>query len=418
MFASFFPRPKLLLISFLIWAGLMAVLWHTVAAGVAGVIGLAFPAADAAPIIGIGFFFSNDFLALYLFYVLATVTFAGFWFWFSPHKWQMWSILGSALILFSNYLLVQVAVALNHWRGPFFDKVQYALSGEEVTTAAELYVLFFIFAEIAFLAVAIFTLVRFFVSHYIFRWRNAMNDYYLSHWKKLRDVEGASQRIQEDTQQFATIMEDLGFSVVEAIMTLFAFLPVLYSLSTYVTELPILGEIDNPLMMASLTWAIFGTILLAAVGIKLPGLQFRNQRVEAAFRKELVYGEDDNKRAKPATMKELFSNLRRNYFRLYFHYTYFNIARGFYGQADGIFAYFILIPTIVAGVITLGILQQILTAFSQVSSSLQYVVTSWPRIIDLISIRKRLVAFEAVLDGKELPVLDQEYNRGIDPDVQ
>ena len=97
--------------------------------------------------------------------------------------------------------------------------------------------------------------------------------------------------------------------------------------------------------------------MLALAGIKLPGLNFRNQRVEAAYRKELVYGEDNAARADPTTVGELFSNVRRNYFRLYFHYAYFNVFRGFYIQADNIFAYLILIPTIAAGQITFGILQ-------------------------------------------------------------
>ena len=43
----------------------------------------------------------------------------------------------------------------------------------------------------------------------------------------------------------------------------------------------------------------FGTVLLMVVGIKLPGLQFNNQKVEAAYRKELVYGEDHEERAQP-----------------------------------------------------------------------------------------------------------------------
>ena len=30
---------------------------------------------------------------------------------------------------------------------------------------------------------------------------------------------------------------------------------------------------------------------IAAIGVKLPGLNFKNQRVEAAYRKELVFGE-------------------------------------------------------------------------------------------------------------------------------
>ena len=46
---------------------------------------------------------------------------------------------------------------------------------------------------------------------------------------------------------------------------------------------------------------------MIVAGIKLPGLEFRNQRVEAAFRKELVLGEDDENRAEPQTLKELFS---------------------------------------------------------------------------------------------------------------
>jgi len=41
--------------------------------------------------------------------------------------------------------------------------------------------------------------------------------------------------------RFAGIMEGLGVSMVDSVMTLFAFLPVLWSLSTYVTELPIIG---------------------------------------------------------------------------------------------------------------------------------------------------------------------------------
>ncbi|UXN72483.1 hypothetical protein N8D56_14310 [Devosia sp. A8/3-2] len=62
------------------------------------------------------------------------------------------------------------------------------------------------------------------------------------------------------------------------------------------------------------------------MGFKLPGLEFQNQRVEAAFRKELVYGEDHNDRAQPAPLQEFFLGVQRNYFRLYGHYLYFNVA--------------------------------------------------------------------------------------------
>ena len=416
MFASFFPRPKLFLLSIIVWSAIGTALWFAVGAELGQALGFALPAEDAEPVIGLGFFVTPDFIWFYLYYALMVGIFAAFWFKFAPHRWQYWSILGSALILFSTYFSVQVSVAINHWRKPFFDMVQNALTGEVVGGANDLYLLIFKFAEIAFVAVAVFVLTRFFVSHYIFRWRNAMNDYYLEHWARLRNVEGASQRIQEDTMRFAGIMEGLGVSIVDAIMTLFAFMPVLFGLSSYVAELPLVGSIPYPLLTAAIFWSIFGTVLLAVVGIKLPGLEFRNQRVEAAFRKELVYGEDNPKRAEPMTMTELFNNVRRNYFRLYFHYMYFNVARSFYLQGDNIFGYLIMIPTIASGAITLGILQQILTAFGQVSNSFQYIVNSWPTIIELLSIHKRLVAFESVLHDKPMPGIDQDFMAGRDSD--
>jgi peptide/bleomycin uptake transporter len=58
----------------------------------------------------------------------------------------------------------------------------------------------------------------------------------------------------------------------------------------------------------SLVASLGGLIISWIVGIKLPGLEYNNQVVEAAFRKELVYGEDDRiEYAKPPTILELFS---------------------------------------------------------------------------------------------------------------
>jgi peptide/bleomycin uptake transporter len=144
-------------------------------------------------------------------------------------------------------------------------------------------------------------------------------------------------------------------------------------------------------------------------GIKLPGLYFNNQRVEAAYRKELVIGEDNVAHASPPTLGELFAHVRRNYFRLYFHYAYFNVARYFYLQTDNVFAIMILVPTIAAGKITFGFFQQVLSAFGQVSSSFQFLVNSWTTIVELQSIHKRLRALDAVIDGDALPDIDQQY---------
>jgi peptide/bleomycin uptake transporter len=94
---------------------------------------------------------------------------------------------------------------------------------------------------------------------------------------------------------------------------------------------------------------------------------------------------------------------------MYWHYCYFHIARFGYNQLDGSFLTFILIPTVAAGKITMGLWQQISTAFGQVTDSFQYLVSYWSTIIELLSIYKRLKAFEAAIDDKPLPEIDQRY---------
>lgn len=129
-------------------------------------------------------------------------------------------------------------------------------------------------------------------------------------------------------------------------------------------------------------------------------MEFNNQKVEAAYRKELVYGEDYETRAEPLKLQELFAQVRVNYFRLYFHYAYFNLVRIWYMQLDNLFGLFMLFPSIAAGTITLGLMMQILNVFGKVRESFQYLISSWTTIIELLSIYKRLKAFESILDDK------------------
>ena len=173
--------------------------------------------------------------------------------------------------------------------------------------------------------------------------------------------------------------------------------------------LPIIGEVSQGLVFVAILWSVFGTALVALAGIRLPGLEFRNQRVEAAYRKELVYGEDHEDRAAPPTVAELFSNVRKNYFRLYFNYLYFNVVRIFYLQIGNLVPYIALAPTIASGVITLGVMQQIIRAFSRVEGSFQYLINSWTTIVELMSVYKRLQAFEAAFANEELPDIDKEW---------
>jgi peptide/bleomycin uptake transporter len=314
---------------------------------------------------------------------------------FLNRRWMAWSIGGTILILLATWYRVQLDVQINEWFGTFYDLVQKALSAPGSIAAAQYWQQIMTFFSIAMIYITVAVFVDFFTRHYVFRWRQAMNDYYMQYWPRLRTVEGAAQRVQEDTMRFARIVEGLGVDLVRSLMTLAAFLPILWTLSDKITEIPVLGAIPHSLVWVSLAWAGFGTLLLAVTGILLPGLEFQNQRVEAAYRKELVYGEDHPDRATPPVAASLFQQVRRNYFRLFFHYLYFDVVKWSYLQASVLVPLVAMGPTVIAGVVTLGVFQQIARAFDKVTESFQYLVMSWSTIIELISVYKRLRAFEA-----------------------
>ena len=116
--------------------------------------------------------------------------------------------------------------------------------------------------------------------------------------------------------------------------------------------------------------------------------------MEAAYRKELVLGEDEATRAQPENLRVLFGAVRRNNFVLYAHYLYFDLVRWSYLQFAVVVPYMALGPSLIAGALSLGVLQQVVRAFGKVQDAFQFLVQSWTTIVELMSIYKRLREFE------------------------
>jgi len=325
-------------------------------------------------------------------------------------RWALWAYGGAALLIGSLWLQVQMTVAINTWYGDFYDLLQNA--ADYIDNSQEGINLFFSklisldyilsgfkgdvsFAVIAFpyIALAIFT--GWFTRIYGLRWREAITFNYIPRWRTVEEeIEGASQRIQEDCNRFARIVESLGLQVVRAVMTLVAFIPVLWALSEHVT-IPFFSQIPGSLVWVTLAVSVGGLIISWFVGWKLPGLEYNNQKVEAAFRKDLVLGEDDKANyAQSDTLAELFLGIKFNYHRLYLHYGYFDCWVTFYDQFMIIAPYLIMGPSLFTGAITLGVMVQVSNAFAKVHGGFALFLHNWTTITELRSIWKRLQEFE------------------------
>lgn len=393
---------------------------------------------------------------------------------FKSKKWALWAYLGLFLLLFFLYIQTSLNVAINSWYSDFYNVLQKpkielldsnstqkieenlennatliqeanqraeqnfqkanfinkgalyyyqnlleyffnsrAMIEKPNYSASDFYPLILVFLAIAIPYVLIATINIYFASVYAFKWREAMTFSYLKFWKNKDDnIEGSSQRIQEDTYNFSKIVESLGLSFIKALMTLVAFIPILWSLSDVVSKalfanlsensfFYFLKNIDGLLVYIALLISLGGLVVSWFVGIKLPGLEYNNQKAEAAFRKELVYAEDNRKEyAKNETMIELFTGLKFNYKRLFLHYGYFNIWLILFEQMIVIVPFLIMAPGLFAGAIGLGIVMQINNAFDQVRSSFSIFITNWTTITQLRSIYKRLKEFEKNISYK------------------
>ncbi|EDP5610730.1 putative transporter, partial [Campylobacter jejuni] len=393
---------------------------------------------------------------------------------FASKKWALWAYLGLFLLLFFLYIQTSLNVAINSWYSDFYNVLQKpkielldsnstqkieenlennttliqeanqraeqnfqkanfinkgalyyyqnlleyffnsrAMIEKPNYSANDFYALILVFLAIAIPYVLIATINIYFASVYAFKWREAMTFSYLKFWKNKDDnIEGSSQRIQEDTYNFSKIVESLGLSFIKALMTLVAFIPILWSLSDVVSKalfanlsenssFYFLKNIDGLLVYIALLISLGGLVVSWFVGIKLPGLEYNNQKAEAALRKELVYAEDNRKEyAKNETMIELFTGLKFNYKRLFLHYGYFNIWLILFEQMIVIVPFLIMAPGLFAGAIGLGIVMQINNAFDQVRSSFSVFITNWTTITQLRSIYKRLKEFEKNISYK------------------
>lgn len=398
MLRSFFPTPKLFFLSAVIWTVIAFIIWFLVGDVLMNIINVADLFLDRAPeqpdpnqTVP---FFNASRVWTYQYIIMFAAVFCVFWAYFNRNIWYWWSVVGSTFLMVATYFNVQLSLFINDWYGSFYDLIQRSVTNPNTVPLSDYYLEMSTLAYVLVPFILFLVLVDYFTSHYLFRWRTALNNFYMENWQHVRHIEGASQRVQEDTRLFSRIMESLGISFVRSIMTLIAFIPVLWTLSQQITTYPIFGEVNGGLVFLAIFSAILGTVVLAAVGFKLPGLEFENQKVEAAYRKELVYGEDAEERADPVTAGRLFGNLRNFYFRYFFHYLYFNVARYAYLQGSVFFPYFALGPAIVTGAITFGVFRQIGNAFNQVENAFQFLVNSWPTIVELMSIHKRLSAFE------------------------
>ena len=321
---------------------------------------------------------------------------------------------------------------LNSWYSKFYDTLGGSASeqgsGEgdffaeqRAVVSAELLQ----FAIIVLPAVVVTPLGKWIASVWRFSWRVALVQSYLAHYDvAARPVEGAAQRMHEDTQRFETGIHACVTTLLDSFLTLLIFIPVLHEV----------GAETNPgspgwLLWIAISAAVGGLGVSVLVGRKLVHLEVQNQVTEARLRTKLVLLEQspasvvcnvpddvddvvDGRfhdveprlpRPRAVSLSGAFAlpleELRANYDRLFREFFKFNTWVGIYDQILVLAPYLLVAPLLFAedpsARITLGTLTKTSNAFGNVFGALAIVTEGWAQVNDFRSTVRRLREFEA-----------------------
>ena len=246
-----------------------------------------------------------------------------------------------------------------------------------------------LFAEIVAPLVLTAPIAKWVRSAWALQWRSCLMKTYLEVWDVTSDpIEGAAQRLHEDTQRFCIALQGCLATVLDAIFTLVVFAPILIQLSIEVHAPHPLGIVQPIwLLVTAVTAAVIGLGGAIVVGQKLVFLEVNNQRVEANLRRDLVileaspaticgtFGRGNGRTASGSTSPLLYFSLTlrrlmQNYHALFRHFTFLNLWLAAFDQAMIIFPYVLVAPLIFASDpaqrITLGTLVKVTNSFDKV----------------------------------------------------
>lgn len=322
--------------------------------------------------------------------------------------------------------------SINAWYDGFYDLLQTAapphmmmLSGEEQDASSgsvanvgmeEVWSKLSDFAWLVLPMCILHPVVKFVRSHWSFAWRVKLMKSYVRKWNpQQRPVEGAAQRVHEDTQRFSSGLNGCLVVVLDSACTLVVFIPILLDIGKRVVAPRWSRGLGDAWILSLALWsALLGVVVAGVIGRKLIGLEVRNQKVEASLRRELVLLEtapvsvccasNEDEAGGYAVMSNpsaafvtLWADLRENYHRLFLNFMSLNAWLAVFEQYMTLIPYLAAAPLLFAPEpdnITLGTLVQLSNSFGKVFASLNIVGDNWGAINEFVSCVVRLRQFE------------------------
>jgi putative ATP-binding cassette transporter len=323
---------------------------------------------------------------------------------FSEDRWAGRVLLGTVIAI--ELSVVAINVMLNQWNNRFYNALQ------ERNWDAFIYEIgFFCVLAAIYIVLAVYQL---YLNQWLqIRWRRWMTRHYLDHWlaganhyrmQLLGDAaDNPDQRIAEDINMFIDRTLAISVGLLSAIVTLFSFVVILWTLSA-AAPLHLFGAsftIPGYLVWAALLYAAVGTTLTHLIGWPLVSLNFRQQRFEADFRFNLVRVRENSEQiallggetAEQERLLDRFGYVVGNFLLIMQRTKKLTFLTSGYTQISIVFPFIVISPAYFAGAVQLGGLMQTASAFTSVQTALSFFVNAYRSLAEWRAVVARLDGF-------------------------
>ena len=215
------------------------------------------------------------------------------------------------------------------------------------------------------------------------------------------EVDNPDQRISEDARNFTGTSLDFVVGVLEALLTFFSFIIVLWSISKSLT-------------LALITYAIGGTTLIIYIGRKLVKLNYQQLKLEADFRYGLVHIRDNAESIafyKGETQESQEAQRRlggaiQNFDRLIIWQALINMIRRSYDYLSRFLPWIVIAPIYFAKKVDFGVFSQASIAFGMVFGSVSFIVNNIDQLAAFSASINRLEGFQSTIESLPVPALE------------
>jgi putative ATP-binding cassette transporter len=207
------------------------------------------------------------------------------------------------------------------------------------------------------------------------------------------EIDNPDQRITQDTASFTGTSLEVSVGIIEALLTFFSFIIILWTISTNLAGI-------------LFAYSVIGTALVVFISRRLVILNNAQLRLEADFRYGMVHVRDNAEsiafyRGEQQESKEVvrrLGNAIANYDRLILWTAAINVVKRSYDYFSRFLPWLVIAPIYFAKDADFGVFSQAGIAFAQVFSSLSFIVANIEQLAAFSASISRLEGFQGKVD--------------------